>query len=290
MAALLFLCVARSGAEQKDQHRRTGRLAELQRISPRWLHRDCIVAAPGPSLTPSVARDVRIARMAYGWKVIVVQDAYKAIPYADALYGCCPKWWRVHKHCEGFHGEKWTTHEGGRDSMNNKLDPDGELGVPIADAFDIKVVRGAHLDTFSSDPEIIHYGSNSGFQAINLALLFGCRRIVLVGYDMRYVGDQAHFFGNHPKELHQNRDTDYRRFVPRFERAVPTIPKGVVIYNATPGSALTCFPMMSFEDATSAISSPHSRLHRDWPVADDGAGAHRQAEGIRVDGGQPGCS
>lgn len=188
--------------------------------------------------------------MAMSWKVIAVQDAYRVLPYADVLYGCDPHWWRVHKNCEGFHGEKWTTHH--KDWTNNKLDPDTELKEPLADLFGLNVVAGDHGDTFSSDPAKIHYGSNSGFQAINLAILFGCKRIVLVGYDMRYVDGKAHFFGEHPRGIglqKQIEDAQYRGFVEHYRRAVSSVPKDVSIINATPGSALNCFPMMSLEDA-----------------------------------------
>lgn len=196
--------------------------------------------------------------MAYGWKVIAVQDAYTALPYADVMYGCNPSWWRLHKDCAGFHGEKWTSHQGGKDSTNNKLDPDYELKVPIADAFGLNVVEGRHGDVFSLDPSYISYGSNSGFQAINLAILFGCRRIVLVGFDMRHVGGKSHFFGDHPGgEVRQNSDGDYRNFVRHFAVGARELPKEIVVINATPGSALDCWPIMGFDEATSAVySSP----------------------------------
>jgi hypothetical protein len=202
-------------------------------------------------LTPAVARVCRIKRLTDYWKILAVQDAYKLLPYADALYGCCPSWWRVHRDCCGFANPKWTTHEGGKDSSNQKLAPDAELKAPLADLFGLQCVRGEHGDQFSLDPEVIRYGSNSGFQAINLAILLGCKRIVLVGFDMRCPSGEAHFFGNHPKPLHQNKDEDYRRFIPHFARAAKALPADVEIVNATPASALSCFPMMPLDDALS---------------------------------------
>ena len=195
------------------------------------------------------------------WKIMAVQDAYKAFPYADAMYGCNPSWWRVHKDCPGFNGQKWTSHEANDGDTNDKLRIDPQLGKSIADAFGLNVCGGRHGDEFSLDHDFIRYGSNSGFQAINLAILFGCKRIVLVGFDMGCPGGESHFFGDHPKELHQNRDADYRAYIKNFAVAAKKLPPDISIVNATPGSALNCFPMMRLEDAMGATcSSPEASL------------------------------
>jgi hypothetical protein len=215
-------------------------MAAVEAVAPDWAGEACIVAAPGPSLTPDVIEKCRMARWLRGWRILCVQDAYKAFPLADAMYACNPSWWEVHKDCGGFAGEKWSTHEEG--PSNDKL--------ALADKYGIRLVAGSGAgDIFSLDPKVIHYGSNSGFQAIGLAILKGCKRIVLVGYDMRHVGGKSHFFGDHPKGLHQNTDDQYRAYQPRFERAARILPKEYSIVNATPGSALTSFPMASLEDA-----------------------------------------
>ena len=188
------------------------------------------------------------------WRIIAVQDAYRLMPFADALYGCDEHWWHIHKDCGKFAGEKWSTHE---DSGNDKRE--------VAEKYGVNLVRGFSIDTFSFDPEVIHYGSNSGFQAVNLALLKGCRRIVLVGFDMRRVNDKAHFFGDHPKPCHNR--SEYEQFILRFKRAVPFLPKDVQIVNATPGSALDCFPMQSLEEALAdKAGRQDGGVHRDGAV------------------------
>lgn len=160
------------------------------------------------------------------------------LPWADALYGCEPRWWRFHGDCDGFRGVKWSTH----DTVSSANDK-----AALADEHGIRIVRGAPGRGYSLDPGLIHYGDNSGFQAINLAILLGAVKIVLVGYDMRHVNGKSHFFGDHPKEHLHQRD-EYGSFLPLFEAA--PAPEGVEIINATPGSALTCYPMMGLEDAT----------------------------------------
>lgn len=218
-------------------------MAEVERISPDWTGEPCIVAAPGPSLTAEVAHKCRMTRWREGWRIVAVQDSYKLMPFADALYACDAHWWDIHKDCGGFGGERWSTHE---KSSNEKL--------AQARAYGLRLVAGENGDTFSFDPGVIRYGSNSGFQAVQLALLKGCRRIVLVGFDMRRVDGKAHFFGDHPAPCHNR--ADYQEFTKRFDRAAKSLGPEVQIVNATPGSALRCFPMVTLDDALKAPGSP----------------------------------
>jgi hypothetical protein len=199
-----------------------------------------------------------MARWLDQWRVIAVNDAYLELPFADALYGCDNSWWGHHRKCGGFEGEKWSTHE----QDPNPREIHGNDKRKAAEEYGINLVKGLDGDEFSFDPGVIRYGSNSGFQAINLALLFGCTRIVLVGFDMRHVEGRAHFFGDHPKGLLQLKDGEYERFCIRFERAAKKLPKHISIINATPNSALKCFPMMSLLDALK-LSREDCRVHCD---------------------------
>ncbi len=169
--------------------------------------------------------------------MLVVQDAYRLMPWADVLYGCDAKWWNVHKDCNGFAGELWSTHDGGKSTSNDKTEP--------ADAYGLNLVKGVAGSGFSTDPGLIHYGDNSGFQALNLAVLFGSPYIVLVGFDMRHIKGRSHFFGDHPTGLFQR--AEYESFIKKFAKA--PAPDGVTIVNATPDSSLKCYPMMGLEVA-----------------------------------------
>lgn len=201
-------------------------------IAPRWAPDDVVViAATGPSLDAEVARQVQ------GFPVVAVSDAWRLIPEAVVLYSCDAAWWRVHEGAPAFRGERWSCHGG--NLQNDKAETARRYGV--------RLVAGAPGDTFSTDPRLIHFGNNSGFQAINLAILMGARRLVLVGFDMRLVEGKRHFFGDHPQGL-VNR-VDYRNFAPHFQVAARAMPPGVVIINATPGSALKCFPMLPLAEA-----------------------------------------
>jgi hypothetical protein len=64
---------------------------------------------------------------------------------------------------------------------------------------------------------------------------------------MRVVDRRRHFFGDHPKGLINS--VDYRLFAPHFAAAARALEPDVAIINATPGSALTCWPMMPLAEA-----------------------------------------
>lgn len=209
---------------------------------PDWAAKPCIIAASGPSLTPAVAEQCRQAYQAGTHNVAVVNDAYRLVPFADLLYACDQSWWNVHKGCPNFAGEKWS-------SQHHRL----ERGQPVnekkalAQKYGLKLIHGRHADGFSFEPGIIHYGSNSGFQLLNLILLFGATEIIMVGYDMRHVNGKRHFFGNHPQPL--NNSANYEQWAPIFAKAAKTLPPHIRIVNATPDSAIKCFPMMDLQCA-----------------------------------------
>lgn len=113
----------------------------------------------------------------------------------------------------------------------------------------MNLIGGKDGEGFSFDPEVIHYGSNSGFQAVNLAILMGATRIVLVGFNMGSIDGKRHFFGDHPRGL-RNTNT-YNNFLRAFNRAAKLLPPHIQILNATPNSALTCFPRIDLHDALS---------------------------------------
>jgi len=154
------------------------------------------------------------------------------MPWADVLYACDATWWN----CSGpdfgeFTGERWSSHSLSPRKNDDKTAAAAEHGLTL--------IEGCGGDGFSMDPARIHYGDNSGFQAINLALLFGARKIWLLGFDMRING-KRHFFGDHPPACHK--DSDYRQYIGHFETAARMLPPGIEIINATPDSALRCFP------------------------------------------------
>lgn len=200
----------------------------------RWNGKKVIVAASGPSLNSN------IAEICNGEIVLAVNDAIRLFPKAEVLYSCDADWWEVNNFVLDFTGERWTSH-----SLSPRND---KRNLKNQELFHI--IEGKDLPGFSRDPEFIHYGNNSGFQAVNLAILFGAKEIVLVGFDMRNVGDKSHFFGNHKAPLRST--SAFSVWVDRFEKANRLL-NDVRIVNCTPNSALTCFPMMPLEQVLNPV-------------------------------------
>lgn len=156
---------------------------------------------------------------------IAINDSWKLAPHAEILYAADAPWWRHHGYVPEFAGEKWTQDRGAH-------------GWPVeADQHDIHVIRSASMPGISLDQSLIHTGSNSGFQALNIAILGGARRIALIGYDM----GGPHWFGDHPGGL--NRHSPYGVFRKAFEDAAEQIAGlGVEIFNCSESSSLNCWP------------------------------------------------
>ena len=107
-------------------------------------------------------------------------------------------------------------------------------------------IKGEHKDGLSESPEVIHYGSNSGFQALNLAYLLGANKIILLGYDMKIAkSGKAHWFGDHPDKVRSN----YPSWWSRFSVVADQLKGKVQIINCNPDSALQCFEKMPLSDA-----------------------------------------
>lgn len=93
-------------------------------------------------------------------------------------------------------------------------------------------------------------GGNSGFQALNLAVQFGAERILLVGFDM-HDRKGAHWYGRNKWHGANNpNDSNFRRWMDAFKSAVPVLNEmKIEVINASPDSAMECFPRQSIEDA-----------------------------------------
>lgn len=110
-----------------------------------------------------------------------------------------------------------------------------------------KTHRDGHA--LSLDPEWISLNHGSAPQAINLAVLYGCSPILLVGHDFRY-GEKRHYFGEYPgplrkySQFHKPHGDDLAAVYERMA-ATPGIPP---IVNVTPGTKLTAFPVGDIED------------------------------------------
>lgn len=199
-----------------------------------WPDAAVVIMASGPSLTAEQCERV------LGWRTnggihraIAINTTFMMAPWADVLYACDAPWWKLNIQSvrSAFPGQLWTQ------------DADAARKY-----HDLHLIPSVKAPGISTAPGVIHQGENSGFQAINLAVQAGARRIILLGYDMRDDGARTHWHGEHPPGL--ERRNPYDKWIAHLERAAVDLRKlGVEVLNATPGSALTCFPMVSLPDA-----------------------------------------
>jgi len=154
------------------------------------------------------------------------------LPNADAMYACDDHWWDryVAKIKRDFSGELWTQSE------------------KSARKYGIKLWQGQSVAGLGR--EKIHFGNNSGYQAINLAYLLGAKSIILLGFDMKRQAGKTHFFGDHP--YHRNTqgpdDQVMQRWCRNFvQLAADLKSEGVTVYNATRMTALTAFEQKDLE-------------------------------------------
>lgn len=190
-----------------------------------WDSEACFVVGGGPSFDRADAPRLR----KFG-RVIAVNAAYRVAPEADVCLWADRKWydWQA--------GEpEWDRFGGLRVSANQH-----EIyGDPR-----IKHIRQSIADIDLSDDPGIVVGRSSGAMALNLAYLYGCNPIYLLGFDMRPNGNwhDWHKLGNRQGYY----DT---LFVPKLEAmGRQLLARGVRVVNCCKTSAVEVFPKANLGD------------------------------------------
>jgi hypothetical protein len=184
----------------------------------------CILAAPGPSL-PSA----RLGDRGHLPDILAVTSAFLAVPRARHVYAADRPWWVAY-------GERVTA-----------MHPEAQRWMPRDNRGAVDGCTPLEIDIgapgLSRVPGKVHRGGNSGYQALNLAVLLGYTTLLLVGYDMRRVDGRQHFFGPYP-EQHLDRESPYHDWVAAFRTVAMD---GFRVVNCTPGSAIDAFPFGELE-------------------------------------------
>jgi hypothetical protein len=201
----------------------------------------CCIAT-GPSLTLEQISQARRK----GFTLVGCNNVWQIVPDLAVLYACNLQWWQHYWSLElaEHPAAKWTTNR------------------EAATSYGINWIAERNAPGLSAAPGVVHHGHGSGFTLLNLAYLLGAERIVLLGYDLTYASDydgrarQAgstprHYFGEYPAELQHwpSVKVQQGRHVELIGLYESVAAQGLVeIINATPGSALDCFPRMSIAD------------------------------------------
>lgn len=195
---------------------------------PSWAGETVVIVASGPS-----AKDAQLEIAQGKARFMAINNSWNLAPWSDILFACDYLWWKTIPGWQEFGGLKLTT--------------------------DIKAVREygiAQVGLNKGDDRMefqklgtVGWGGNSGFHCYNLAVQFGCKKIIFVGFDMT-TRHGAHWHGQHPKGMNNPSPGN----VERWRRAVDAPAEkvaalGIKVINCSPISALVNYPKMTLEEA-----------------------------------------
>ncbi len=208
---------------------------------PRTMEGETAVCiASGPSLSDDHIAYVRKMKSEGKCRIFVCNNNYLKVPEADALFFCDQTFWLWHCMKPEF-----------QDFKGPKITLSRDIGQP-----DIKVMNLGMADGLSFNQDTLRTGGNSGYMQVNLAFLYGCKRVILLGYEMApkiitkpdgTTEEKIHWFGDHPQ---QTPGSFFGSVVHHFETMLPDLQAhGLEVINCSVPSAIECFPKMSLQDA-----------------------------------------
>lgn len=221
-------------------------------VSPDWAGKTAILFGGGPSLTLEQVETACQACQNGRCKAIAVNDAYLVAPWANVLYAADSTWWAWHSagvakpalnltaeqvraRFEAFPGERCSIQCSGANVDDARIHLLRNRNYPN------------HGTGLSLNPTELVTGRNGGWQALNLAVLAGAKKIILLGIDGRPAADgRTHWSGGHPRPTPEAAYAEYRRAWADGEKAIKAA--GVRVINASPSSAVG-FEKMALEDA-----------------------------------------
>lgn len=189
-----------------------------------------VVMAPGPSLSQFQIDLIKASGL---FTVAIGEAGRVGHPGADITYHCERFWWNYYKGCPHITGFKAAMQD-----------------TDYPDVYECP--RSAMSEGFDFEYPKLVTGYNSGYQAINLAIHFKPKRLILVGYDMKDAADGRHnIAGDHPAEI--KRPTNFVLFREHMKTLLkPLEDLGITVYNCTIDTELTCFPKKELTDVLGA--------------------------------------
>jgi hypothetical protein len=170
--------------------------------------------------------------------VIAVNNAYQIGNWIDVVFFGDYPWYLIHRNrLAKFPGLKVS-----RNDRFFKKTPEGIKHLPI----DTK-----HRSGLTTRKNRISWNRNSGMAAINLAVHFGAKRIILLGFDMCPDAKTklTHWHGSHRKPGEQIPHQPFRGRLQKFNViAQDAKGLGVEIINASPNSSITEFPKKTVKE------------------------------------------
>jgi len=169
---------------------------------------------------------------------LVVNQSYELCPFADAVYACDKSWWDYRRGLPEYRGLKITY----------------SARVGYSDVRCIRIAEGKH-EILTATPGVVGDGQNSGFQALNIAIQFGAKLVILVGFDMGKEKSSVHWYGLNTWKGARNPDAqDLARWAGHFDTAAPQLIKlGVTVLNLSPRSQIQAFKKCTAQEALDLV-------------------------------------
>jgi hypothetical protein len=192
-------------------------------VPPVWSGETCFIVGGGVSVETQPVERLR------GHKVIALNSSYERVPFADYLLFADTRWYRVHESRPAFRaftGQLVTCSphvDDPRVWRLRRMNPPG-----LAQELDTVVMRRTVMAA-----------------AMNLATHLGVARIVALGLDGKETDGRSHHHEPHPwpqKEGCWGEQQD-----DLADLVVPLAERGIVVVNASPGTAVDLWPVTTLE-------------------------------------------
>lgn len=222
-------------------------------IDKKYEGETCVVIATGPSLNDSQIEYVKAAVVKGNCRVITINNSYQLAPFTDIQIACNDNWWDYYWKNDALlrdiKADKWTRYK------------------HQAEQFGISYIDSIEKQGLSEDPSLIHINNGSGPMAINFATLYGFKKVLLLGHDMKFAKDYngkkkiagstpRHYFGEYPKSMQHfpqssesiDKNGNIIGLIKNYEAMIPDLDRlDVEVINCTPSSALKCFKMLTLD-------------------------------------------
>lgn len=190
---------------------------------PDWSNQTAAVVATGPSV---LIEPLHLGRDRV--RFIAIKSSWHLAPWSDVLYGSDKGWWIANHGAREFKGLRVSA------------------SPSVAKVYGTRLVKLAPQARIQTDGRL--GGNHSGLQAINLAIRFGARRILMVGFDMTLKYGGRCFDGEAGvRQVDAKRIEAWRvamdGMAPQFEAL------GIEMINCCMRSELVAYPKIRFEDA-----------------------------------------
>lgn len=193
---------------------------------PNWSEDTAVILASGPSLRDQYLYDLD---QRYDVQTIAVNSSFGLIR-PNVVFGVDFLFWKTHHDnvAKKTIAARWTTDR------------------TAAERYGLNFIKGSNTPGLGKSH--VHTQCNSGMAAINLAYLFGAKKIILLGFDMKLgPNGEKHHHADHPAPLVQGQQFgDWLHKAQFLARDLDVA--NIDVVNCTPGSALTAFRLGKLEE------------------------------------------